>query len=145
MRRFVASAWYPFVTCLVMAGAAAAAYALLKPDPAIINQSEIEKYAVIGGWVVGPVIGLLSWLLAAILNLIRRIVRLRKVAIFHPIVVLVSVGVWVIVGWQLAGENPYTPIARAIIEFAARPMLWGSLIACIFALVVSLPVVFKKS
>ena len=144
MRRFLGSAWFPFCTALVLAGVTVVAFAMLKPSPDVIGNYEIASIAKIAGWAIGPVIGLLSLILAGILNLIRRIVRLRKVALLHPIIVLLSVGPWVVVAWQLTEEPPFTPIARAVIEFAARPMLWGSLVACLFVIVLSIPLLLPK-
>lgn len=144
MRRFLVSTWFPFVTCVILAGMTVLSYLWLKPDPMVINHSEIAKYTVMGVWAVGPVIGFLSFLFASILNLIRRIVRMRRMTFLHPVVVLLSVGFWVVVGWQLAGEKPYTPIGRAVIEFAARPILLGSLLTCVFVVLMSLPFFFFR-
>ena len=117
---------------------------MLKPSPDVIGNYEIAKIAKIAGWAIGPVIGLLSLILAGILNLIRRIVRLRKVALLHPAVVLLSVVPWLVCSWVLTEEPPFTPIARAVIEFAARPMLWGSLAASLFVVILSLPPLLSK-
>ena len=144
MRRFLGSAWFPFCTALVLAGVTVVAFAMLKPSPDVIGNYEIASIAKIAGWAIGPVIGLLSLILAGILNLIRRIVRLRKVELLHPAVVLLSVVPWLVCSWQLTEEPPYTPLARAVIEFAARPMLWGSLVACLFVIVLSIPLLLPE-
>ncbi len=142
MRRFLASAWFPLVICLVFAAVTAGAYAGLQPSGEDIGNSEIQKIAMIAAWGIGPVAALLSLILAGILNLIRRIVRLRKVAILHPVVVLLSIAPWLVFSWQVTGEPRYTPIARAVIDFAARELLWGSLVACLLTIVLSIPLLF---
>lgn len=132
MRRFLASAWFPIVTALLLAAATVGAYAWMKPTGVDIGNSEIQKYAAIGGWAMGPIIGLITLIVAGILNVLRRIVRARRVGVLHPIVVLIPVGFWLVLGWQLAGESRYTPIARAVIDFGARPMILGSFAAVVF-------------
>lgn len=132
MRRFLASGWFPIVTALLLAAATAGAYAWMKPTGVDIGNSEIQKYAIITGWAIGPVIGFLTLIVAGLLNLIRRIVRARRVGVLHPIIVLIPVGFWLVLGWQLAGEPRFTPIAKAVIDFAARPMIVGSFAAAMF-------------
>jgi|GEM_PF-3400719 len=144
MRRFLASAWFPFLAAVVLAGVSVAAYAVLQPTGEDIGNSDIQKYAKIGGWAVGPLFGLLSLLIASILNLIRRIVRIRKVSLLHPVVVLLSVGTWLVFSWQLTDEPRFTPIARAVIDFLARPLLWGSLAAVVLTILLSIPLLFPS-
>lgn len=139
MRRFLASAWFPFLTALFLGGVAVAAYALLKPLGADISNAEILRAAKIAGWVTGPVMAILSLLLMFVLNGIRRIVRLRKTALLHPVVVLCGTVPWLLFGWQLTGEPRYTPFGIAVIEFVARPMLWGGLVVTLVVLVFSIP------
>ncbi len=142
MRRFLATAWFPFLICLVLAAVTAAAYAGLHPTGEDIGNSELERISTLAAWGIGPIAGLLSLILAGILNLIRRLVRARKIAFLHPVVVLVSVGPWMIFSWQLTGEPRYTPIARAVIDFAARELLWGSLVAVLLTIILSIPLLF---
>lgn len=144
MRRFLASAWFPFLICLVLAGATAGAFVMLAPTGDDIGNSEILKVAGIGAWALGPVVGLIAFLKICILNLIRRIIRLRRVAWLHPVVVLavtVPVGIF---AWILAGEPPFTPVARAVVEFGARPLLWGALVSSLLTIVLSLPIFFQR-
>lgn len=144
MRCFLGSAWFPFLAALVLAGATAGGVAWLKPDPSIIGQSEIAKYAGYAAWAVGPVFGLVTLIVAGILNVIRRIVRARRVNWLHPIIVLLSIAPALVFAWQITGENPYTPVARAAIEFGGRPLLLGSLVACAFTIIASLPLLFPS-
>lgn len=144
MRRFLAGAWFPFLICLVLAGTTAGAFALLAPTGENVGNSEIVKWVGLGAWATGPIAGTLSFLAIGILNLVRRIVRLRRVNLLHPVVILLGVGFWVAAAWILAGEAPFTPIARAIVPYVARPLLWGSLAATLLTIVLSLPLLFPK-
>ena len=143
MKRFLSSAWFPFVTCLILAAGATAAFALLKPG-ADIDNGELSHAMTIAGWATGGATALVSWILIGILNLIRRIVRARRVSILHPVVVLIGVFPWVVFAWIMLDEPPYTMFARAAMEFVARPLLWGSLLATLFTLVMSIPVLIPS-
>ena len=144
MRRFLSSAWFPLLMCLVLAGVTAAAFALLRPTGADVNNDQIVKAFQIAGWAVGPVIGLLSFIVICIVNLIRRIMRLRKVTLLHPVIVLIGIGPWLVFSWVMLDEPRYTPFARAAIDFVGRPMLWGSLVAALLTIVLSIPLIFSK-
>ncbi len=142
MRRFLASAWFPFCICLDLAVVSTIAYAVLQPTGDDIGNGQIQQIATYTAWSIGPIAGILSMIVAGILNLIRRIVRLRKTTLLHPMVVLASIAPWFAFGWQVTGEPRYTPIARVVIDFAARPLLWGSLIAIILTILLSIPLLF---
>ena len=142
MRRFLGSAWFPFLTCLVLGGVTAAAYAMLQPSGADISNGQLLKAMQIAGWAVGPVIAVLSLLIIGILNTIRRIVRLRTVGVLHLVVVLCGAVPWLIFSWIILDEPRYTAFARGAIDFVGRPMLWGSLAALIFAIILSFPLFF---
>ena len=94
MRRFLASAWFPFLSCLILAGVTAGALALLKPTGDDVGNSEVVKWMKIAGWATGPVMGLLSLIGVFIINGIRRIVRLRKVSVLHPLIALLGTVPW---------------------------------------------------
>lgn len=145
MRRFLASAWFPFLTALLLGGVSVAAYALLKPTPDNISNGEIIRAFTIAGWVAGPAVALIGWLLMMILNLLRRLLRIRKVNVFHPLVVILGIAPGVFLAMDLTiFENRYTPFARAAIDFVGRPLLWGSLAAAIFIVLMSLTLLFPK-
>jgi hypothetical protein len=139
MRRFLGSAWFPFLASIILAGVTVVAYALLKPTGEDVGNEQVVQAFRIAGWAAGPVAGLLSLLLMLILNGIRRLLRLRSVGLLHPVVVLLGVLPWLLFSWQLTGEPPFTAFARAAIPFVGRPMLWGALAACAFTLLLSLP------
>ena len=142
MRRFLASAWFPCLTALLLAAIPAAAVALLKPTGDDVGNFEVVRWMKIAGWAAGPGMGLLSLILMMILNGIRRIVRLRKVSLLHPLVALCGTVPWLAFGWILLDEPPFTAFARAVLEFIARPMLWGGLVATPFVLLLSIPLLF---
>ena len=147
MHRFISSFRLPLVTALLLAVVTVMAYVLLKPTGLDIGNAEILRIAKIAGWGIGPVFGIILLVLIGILNLARRIIGLRKVFLLNAPVVLMSVFVWVMFSWQLLGEPRYTPLARAVIDFAARPLLWGTGIALLFALLMTILSFFvqKKS
>lgn len=135
MRRFLASAWFPFVACLLMGGATTLAFFLLAPDGDNVGNAEIVRVFGIAGWAVGGVIALLSLILIFVLNGIRRLFKIRRVSVLHPVVVLLGTLPWFWFGIQLVAFEPrLTPFARAFIDFVGAPILWGALAAWIFAL-----------
>lgn len=139
MRRFLASAWYPFLIAVVLAAAATAAHALLPVLDSGTTNDQLLKAFAIAGWAIGGVMGLLSLLLMFILNGIRRMLRLRNVAIGHPIVVLLGICPWCVWGCQLLFNEPrYTPFARLFIDTLGRPMFVGSAAACLLTLILAL-------
>ena len=144
MRRFLASAWFPFLICIVIAGVTVGAYAGLKPAGADVDNEEILKIARITGWAIGPAAGLLSLLLIGIMNVIRRVVRARRIGLLHPIVVLLGIAPWLALSWMLTDEPRFTPIARAAIDFVGRPLLWGSLGGLLATLLLSLPLLIPS-
>lgn len=137
MRRFLASFWFPFLTCMVMGGGTALAFFLLEPSSAEVSNSELLNAMTIAGWASGPVIALVSLIVMIILNLIRRAFKIRRVSKLHPVVVLIGTVPWVVFSWVLLDEPPYTQFAIGVMEFVARPMLWGSLVATLFAVLCS--------
>ena len=139
MRRFLASAWFPFVTAILLAAATAGAYVWIKPSPDAIGNYEIARIAKIAAWGIGPLIGLLSLILAGILNLLRRLFRIRKVNFLHAPIVFFAILPWAIFAWELVMVEPrYTPIARAVIDFAGKEMFLGSVAAVLFTMLMFL-------
>ena len=144
MRRFLASAWFPFITVLVLAAGTTAAYALLHPTGNDIYNAELLHAFRIAGWASGGVIGFLSFILIGILNIVRRILHVRRIAPLHSIVVFLGIVPWFIFAWQITEEPLFTPFARVAIAFVGRPMLWGSLGAILFVLFFSIPLLIPK-
>lgn len=141
---FVAGLGFPVSACLVLALATVAAYALLSPDGGDIYNEQIINVFSLGGWGVGPVMGLLSFICIGILNVMRRLFKMRNVHALHCPVVIAGILPWLIFGWVLTGEPRHTPIARAIIDLAGRPMLLGAIAATGFAVLVGLFTLLPK-
>lgn len=139
MKRFLSTAWFPFLMCLVLMGVTVAAYAGLHPTGEGINNNQIIMAFGIAGWAAGPVIGFLSFVVICLLNLIRRIVRLRKTPLLHPITILIGIVPWLVFSWVILDEPRYTDFAEAAIDFVARPMLWGSLVGTLLTIILSIP------
>lgn len=128
---------------LVLAGATAGAFAVLKPTGADVDNASILSAFRIAGWAAGPVAGVLALVLMLLLNGIRRLVRLRSVGVLHPVVVLAGLAPWAVFGWQLVYREPrYTAFGRAAIDFVGAPLWWGSVIAIACTLFLSLPLLF---
>ncbi len=145
MRRFLSSAGFPFCTALVFALGCVVVFAVLKPTGADVGNQEILRAFRIAGWAAGPVAALLAWIIMLFLNLARRIVRLRAVALLHPAVVLLGLAPWVAFGFQLTYTEPrYTEFGRAAIDFVGVPLWWGSVVAVAFVVLVSLSLLFPS-
>ena len=144
MRRFVNSLGFAFLMSLVLSGVTVAAFALLQPTGEDVGNSQIVDAFKIAGWVTGPVVGLLSFIVISILNVLRRIFRLRMNAVFGPVVIFLGIVPWLIFSWVILDEPRYTAFARAVIDFVGRPMLWGSLVACILTVLFAIPVLIPS-
>ncbi len=140
MRRFAASAWFPVLTMFVLAAATAASYALvIKPTGESIGNAQIQDIAKVAGYAAGPLLAFLSLILAFILNGLRRLFRIRKIAWLHPVVPFLSILPWCVFAWTMVMDEPrYTPIAHAVIDFVGRPLFLGCAAALAFILLVSL-------
>lgn len=133
MRRFLASGWFPLVTACILAAATTTAFAWFAPTGAGLSNDTLIRAVTIAGWVAGAVIGLLSFLLMAILNGIRRLARIRNVAVLHAPVAFLGVLPWMIFAWQLVMHEPrYTQIGIGIIDFVGKPMFLGAFVALVF-------------
>lgn len=144
MRRFLGSAWFPLFICLVLAGVSAGAYKLSAPTGESVGNSEIVHAFGIAAWAAGGVAAVLSFLLIGVLNLLRRLFRVRRVGLFHPLVIILGLLPVLIFMWEVAGEPPYTAFARAAVIYIARPVLQGTLAAILATLVLSIPLLFRK-
>ena len=144
MRRFLASAWFPLLMCVVLGAVTAAAFAVLKPVGTGINNSQLLMAMKIAGWAVGPMTALLSCIVICILNVLRRLFRLRKVSILHPLIMLLGIGPWLVFSWVVMDEPRYTQFAIGSMDFVGRPLLWGSLVATLLTIALSLPLLFSK-
>lgn len=151
MRRFLASGWFSIVTMLVLALATVASYALVfKPTGADIGNDQILSAAKIAGYAAGPIAGVLSLILACLLNGIRRLCKIRRIVWLHPLPPLLAVLPWCAFAWQMVMNEPrYTPIARAVIDFTGKPLFLGCAAAVAFIVLCSLlaliPVKPKKA
>ena len=141
---FPASLTFGFLMCLILGGVTAGAFAVLKPTGSEIDNSQLLAAMKIAGWAAGPVAGILSFIVICILNVIRRIIRMRKIGWMHPIVILIGIGFWLVVSWSILNEHRYTDFAVGIQDFVARPLLWGSLVATLMTIVFSIPLVISR-
>src|SRR5688572_8978828 len=91
MRRFLGSAWYPLVVSIILGGAMVGVYAIMEPSGDAIGSYSVAEAFTYVGWAAGPVVGLLVFITICIVNLIRRVVRLRRVPLMHPVAVILGI------------------------------------------------------
>ncbi len=144
MRAFIASKKFAFITFLILAVGTTAAFAMLQPTGADITNSDIVRYFKLAGWFTGIATALISALILVILTAIGKVLKICRFDIVHGLGAIASLLPWLIMSWQITAEPRYTNIGIAIIDFIARPMLWGSLLATLFALVFTLLTIFTK-
>lgn len=144
MRSFVASKKFAFITFLILVIGTTVAFALLQPTGADISNDEIVRYFSLAGWFTGLATALISALLLLIFTAIGKLLKICRFDIVHGIGAILSLLPWLIMSWQITAEPRYTNIGIAIIDFIARPMLWGSLLATLFALAFTLLTLFPK-
>jgi hypothetical protein len=145
MNHFLSSPWFGFIAALILAIITTATYALMPPTGLDISNGRMIHIFQLVGWGSGALIGVIVLITIGILNLLRRLVKIRKVSWLHPIIILLALMPWLIFSWELTGEPRYTNIARAVIDFIARPLLWGTLVAIGFTILTSiLGLIFSK-
>lgn len=138
MRKFVSSFWFSFFIAVLLSAAIAGSYWYLAPTGDNIGNYEILKAGKIAGWAIGPVLGLLFLVVLGILSLLKWCFRVHKIYSIRVLTILLALTPVVWLGWMLTGEDPYTPIARMVIDFVARPILLGSLFTLLITVVVSI-------
>ena len=143
-RRFIASKKFPAITLLILAAVTTAAFWRMAPTGADISNGEIIHAFNLAGWATGIVTALISLIIYVILNLLGRLINVCRFGVSHGIGMIASLAPWLIMSWQITGEPRYTNIGIAIIDFIARPMLWGAMAATLFAVAVTLPWLFTK-
>jgi hypothetical protein len=142
---YPATLWFALLTCLVLGGVTTVAYLGLKPTGEGIDNGQIITAFGIAAWATGPVMAVLSFILICIVNVIRRIIRLRWNKWATVVTLFAGTVPWAVFGWAITGEPRYTAFAIAAIEYIGRPMLWGGVVATLFVIVLSLPVMFSSS
>jgi hypothetical protein len=142
-----ASGWY--VLLLAWIAYAAAFFAFSKTAvkaAADITDYRLLEYGPKYGPSVGVALGLAAFLATGIVYLIaRRFVRNDRLLLACVLTAL-GYGVWLLFGWDLVYREPrYAEVARAIITYLGKPMLYSAEIVCGLALVGAvLSVIFKK-
>ncbi len=125
---FPHGAYFPLIALIIFAGTFYLSQLLIAPSGDSISNSTIldifEKYSGLFG--IG--LGFLSLLLCYVLIGIKKLVRIGKIAILNPLVLILSHLPWLLFAIQLKYKEPrYTDIAKAIIDFSATPMLYASI------------------
>lgn len=115
--------WMPFLAFLLFALLFAGFSFVLKPDLMGISSGEMvdlfKKWTPLGGAAFG--------FLSMIGMYIVRLFGFRKFRLGGPILLILGYAPWLAFGYQLAYREPrYAMIAKAIISFLGKPMLFAS-------------------
>jgi len=117
----------PFLALLVFAGLYFAVFKLFPASVADIDSERIlapfQKY----GAYAGAGVGLLSMLGMYIVYIFRSLFHLNRFGFSAPFVLMLGYAPWAAFGYQLVYREPrYATIAKAIISFMGRPLLYAS-------------------
>lgn len=95
---------------------------------------------------VGVALGLATFLVTGIVYLIARLILKKPSRLAALVITMLGYAPWLVFGWDLVYREPrYAEVARAIITYLGKPMLYSAAIVCGCALLVSaLTLVFKK-
>ena len=115
--------WMPFLAFLLFALLFAGFSLGLKPDMTGISNGEMVDLFKKWTPLAGTVFGFLSLLGMYIV----RLFGFRKFRLGGPILLILGYAPWMAFGYQLAYREPrYAMIAKAIIAFLGKPMLYAS-------------------
>lgn len=140
------SGWYVLLLAWLLFAAAFFVFSKTSVKPAAdITNGELIGYAAKFGPFVGAALGLLSFLASGLVYLIVRLfVKSRRLAAASLLTVL-GFAPWLVLGYDLVYREPrYAEVARAIITYLGKPMLYASAAVCGLALVVFLPALFLR-
>ena len=117
----------PFLALLLFAGLYFAAFRLFPASVADIDGEKIiapfQRFGPYGGVAVG----LVSMVGMYILYIFRALFRLNRFRFSAPLVLMLGYAPWAAFGYQLAYREPrYAMIARAIISFVGKPLLYAA-------------------
>ena len=100
------------------------------------------------GALIGFVVGFLSMILGYVLTIFVRLIRLHRVRVMRPIIIMLSYAPWFIFAYDtLYIQKRYTDIGRGMITFVGPPMwwtLWGAFAVTMLWFVYGLILSIKK-
>jgi hypothetical protein len=115
--------WMPFLAFLAFALLFAGLSLGLRPDLAGIDNAQIVT--LFKKWT--PLAGVALGFLSMIGMYLVRLFGFRKLRLGGPILLILGYAPWLAFGYQLAYREPrYATIAKAIIAFLGKPMLYAS-------------------
>jgi hypothetical protein len=125
----------PFLALLLFAGLYFATFKLFPASVADISSERIlepfQKYGAYGGVAAG----LLSMLGMYVLYIFRALFRLNRFRFSAPFVLMLGYAPWAAFGYQLVYREPrYAMIAKAIISFTGKPLLYAGSTMVVFGL-----------
>ena len=141
------SGWYVLFLAWIAYAIAFFAFSktVVKDAPDVTNGQMLDlahRYASF----LGIGLGLVSFLVVGLLYLIVRLIMRRSSRLVALILTALGYAPWLVLGWDLVYREPrYSEVARAIITYTGKPMLYAAAIVCGVALIgVPLTLVFKK-
>ena len=143
------SAYFPLFAFFLIGLTYMVAYFFIEPIATdIVNKiiaNIFKKYGIYFGWLFA----LVSMIAMYILYLVKKIVRLGKIQIINPIILVASMIPWYLLAEQLLHhEKRYTDIGRGLITYVGAPLLWTVYVICGIALLwflaVSIVKIFQK-
>jgi hypothetical protein len=142
-----ASGWY--VLLLAWIAYAAAFFVFSKTTvkaAADITNYQLLDYGPKYGPFAGAAFGLAAFLATGLVYLIARFFVRDARRLLACVLTMLGYGVWLLFGWDLVYREPrYAEVARAIITYLGKPMLYSAEIVCGLALVGAvLSVIVKK-
>jgi hypothetical protein len=144
------SGWYVLFLAWIVCAAAYFEFfkTLVKPVADITNGQLLDVGHRYGPF-IGVALGLISFLAVGLVYLIIRLIRKRPSWLVALILTALGYAPWLVLGWDLVYREPrYAEVARLIITYMGKPMLYSTAIVCGVALLgvvlTLLTLVFKK-
>lgn len=126
------SGWYVFVLAwLVFAAAFFAFSKTMVVAPTDVTNYQVLEIADRYASYVGVALGLVTFLVTGLVYLVLRLFRVKALRIAALDVTALGYGVWLAFGYDLVYLEPrYAEVARAIITYLGKPMLYSAAIVC---------------
>jgi hypothetical protein len=122
------SGWYVLLlTWAVYAVAYLVVFKLYVKAPTDVTNSQIISYGTRFGALVGIALGLVTFLVTGLVYLIVRLIVKRQRRLAALVVSALGYATWWLFGYDLVYREPrYAEIARAIITYTGKPMLYAA-------------------
>lgn len=139
--------WYVLLLAWLVYGSAfyALSKSLVKPAADITNYDILNIFNTYSSY-TGIGLGLISFLVAGVIYLIVRLILRGPSLAAASLITALGFAPWLIFGWDLVYREPrYAEVARAIITYLGKPMLYSAVIVCSVTIVIFVcSLIFKK-